>query len=182
MVLAGKITNFLLPAYQKFIPRSKAEKLVKMVSDVLPPLSDADNFNLFVKLPLLAAALHSEILEEPRAVDTIESDDDSDDTMNELLTGMAPALAEYVLCSDFDAQARSAAASCLHAVIASNDRGAKDCPASQIIKTVINPTIKSAYEKCLGGSSPCPTAVFKDCLTLYALMVSQTFSCVTFLV
>ena len=51
----------MLPAYKRFVPRSCLADLVKGVSNIIPPLSEADNFSLCVKLPILGAALRSSV-------------------------------------------------------------------------------------------------------------------------
>jgi hypothetical protein len=166
VLTAYKIISFLLPAYQKFAPHVSVQEMVEQVAKRIPPLSDSDNVSLCVRLPLLAASLHGVIMDLPDQ-DAMETDEAMDDR----LTEMAPALAEYVLSADYESKARSAAASCLHATITSYTRGSGDCPAIKIVTDVINPSMKAAMGKCISGDQS-SVAAMKDCFNLLALVVS----------
>lgn len=170
VLTANKIIGFLLPAYQKFAPRISVQKMMHHVAKRIPPLSDSDNVSLCVRLPLLAAFLHGVIMDLPD-----QDDMEMEEAMDNKLTEITPALAEYVLSSDYESKARSAAASCLHATITSYSRGSNDCPAIKIVTDVINPSMKGAMGKFKAGDQSSVAAV-KDCFNLFALVVSVLVS------
>lgn len=170
VLTAYKIIGFLLPAYQKFAPRKSVQGMVQQVSERIPPLSDSDNVSLCVRLPLLAASLHG-VITDSLSRDAMETEE----AMDNKLTEMAPALAEYVLSADYESKARSAAASCLHATITSYSRSSDDCPAIKIVTYVINPSMKASMGKCISGDQS-SVAAMKDCFNLLALVVSVLVS------
>jgi hypothetical protein len=155
----------LLPAYKKFVPKARLMKLLKGVSNIIPPLSEADNFSLCIRLPVLGAALYCSTDNDSDA-DTMETDESMEVIANSMLAG----LTEYVLSNDYDTRARSAAASCVHATITLGRARGQGCPVIPLVTNVINPAIASAIDM----------VSVKDCLNLLALVVSHRL-CGTFL-
>jgi hypothetical protein len=151
----------LLPAYKKFVPKARLMILLKGVSNIIPPLSEADNFSLCIRLPVLGAALHC----------STDNDSDGDaESMEDIANSMLAGLTEYVLSNDYDNRARSAAASCIHATITLGRASGKECPVIPLVTNVINPAIASAIDM----------VSVKDCLNFLALVVSRRLR-VTFL-
>jgi hypothetical protein len=133
-------------------------KLLQDVSNIIPPLSDADSFELCVKLPILAVALTGR--------DDTEDDMDkmeTDESIEDITSSMLPGLTEYVLCHGFDTTSRSAAASCIHAIIALGGRNRPACPVKPLVLEIVNPATASAID----------IISVKDCLNILALMVSK---------
>ena len=155
----------LLPAYKKFVPKARLMILLKGVSNIIPPLSEADNFSLCIRLPVLGAALHCSTDNDSEA-DAMETAELMEDIANSMLVG----LTEYVLSNDYDNRARSAAASCIHATITLGRASGKECPVIPLVTNVINPAIASAIDM----------VSVKDCLNFLALVVSRRLR-VTFL-
>lgn len=134
-------------------------KMLKEVSNIIPPLSEADNFSLCVRLPVLGAALHCST-DKDSGAESMETEDSVDDIASSMLEG----LAEYVLSKDYDTGARSAAASCIHATISSRVKG--QCPVSPLVTNVINPAISTENN----------VVSVKNCLNLLSLVVSRQLS------
>ena len=131
-----EVIQHILPAYTKFVPNAKVEKLIKAVSDVVPPLSDKDSVRLSNLLPLLAASLEGSSITDtqPDFMDTSEHQIES------MLVALTKDLATYALSRDNHSQARTAAASCLHAGIIVIGRS-HDCPVLEILKNTVAPSI-----------------------------------------
>jgi hypothetical protein len=147
--------------------------MVKNVAEVLPPLSNGDNIMLCVMLPLLSAALQVHLVEAPSEAEAMDSDEA---TMEDTLLSISQPLAEYALSTDYDSKARSAAASCLHATIASICRD-RDCPALPIVTDVINTSLRSALAKYKAATRCSSVIAIKDSFNLLSLVVS--FICST---
>jgi hypothetical protein len=152
----------LLPAYKKSVPNDTLVKLSEDVSAIVPPLSEEDSINLYIRLPILGAALAS--LRSYPDGDIYEDAMETDQTsLQEICIAMLPGLTEYVLAKDYDAKARSAAASCIYAILSLGNLVATDCPVKPLVKDIINRSLSSAA----GHIS------VLDCLNLMSLMVSS---------
>jgi hypothetical protein len=148
------LVDSLLPAYRKLVPRQRVTHLLKEVSNIIPPLSEADNLKLCIRLPILGVALHG--------IPDKEVDGDgmgTDDSMEDLATSMLSGLTDFVMSSDYDTGARSAAASCLHAAITLSD--AKECPVRPLVTSSLNPAVAAATD----------IVAVKDYFNFLALMV-----------
>ena len=86
---------------------SSCDGLIQFVDQIMPPLSETDEVNLFVALPLLAAALTS----TTKVWETLDS------ATLKLLSSMVTYLAEFSISSDHNAHSRSAAATCLFSIL-----------------------------------------------------------------
>jgi hypothetical protein len=150
--------NFL-PAFKASVPRKRLTQLMKMVSDILPPLSQADSFRLCVWLPILSEALHAPPDEEA------EDEMGTDDSIEEIAAILIRGLTDVTTTSDFDAETRSAAASCLYAVI-SLAKSSKDCLVVPIVSSTIAPTLCTTVD---------PT-VAQNALKILALLGSSAAS------
>jgi hypothetical protein len=84
---------------------------------------------------------------------------------------MLPELTQYVLCHGYDTTSRSAAASCIHAIITLGGRNRPACPVKPLVLDIVNPTIASAID----------IISVKDCLNILALMVSKPQGYIRFL-
>ena len=147
----------MLPAYKRFVPRSCLADLVKGVSNIIPPLSEADNFSLCVKLPILGAALRSSVNGKDSA-----GMKESDDSIEEITGPMLAGLTEYVLSTEYDVRPRSAAASCIHATI-SLTVSSDECTVVPLAKNILNPAMVSSSD----------ASSIKHQLNLLALLVSK---------
>lgn len=134
-----RISVNFLPAFKESVPRERLMQLLKMVSDILPPLSHADSFRLCVWLPILAEALHATPDEEDD--ETVEMDD----SVGEIATTLIRGLTDVATTSDFDAETRSAAGSCLYAVIILS-KASKDCLVAPIVSYSIAPTLSTTVD------------------------------------
>ena len=157
----NQICGDLLPAYKRFVPTSSLIKLSKDVADIVPPLSEADTFALYVRLPILGAALHSS-----GGDDKVATQADQSESIDDIVHSMLGGLTQFVLGAEYDARARSAAASCIHATISLYGSNITACPVLPIVKDIVNPALASATS----------LATAKDCLNLLALLVSHGLS------
>ena len=150
------VVAHLLPAYKKTVPRQRLLHLTKEVSDIIPPLSDMDNINLFVRLPILGLALASLQNNDDSAMETEET------SLHDYCISMLPGLTEYVLSDENDSRARSGAASCIFAILSFGTLDILDCPVLPLVKDTINPYISAAHDD----------NSVRNSLSLMALMVS----------
>jgi sulfur carrier protein ThiS len=146
------------------VPRSTAEKLVQELSQIMPPLSDADTVSLYVLLPLLSASLHGDLVESKMNEDAMETNEKK---MEDLLAELSLPLAEFALGNEYEAKARAAAASCLHAAISLFSNTTADCPIQKIQVDVVNRVIRSSLAQKVSDYSS-----LVDALKLSALLVS----------
>ena len=118
------------------MPASELERIIGSVSKVLPPLSQGDNVQLSVMLPLVAT-----ILENPSAKVSTNT------KLMEDLESMASPLADFSLCQDWNADARSAASTCLFQTILHYQQDKTKCIGPAILKDCISPYLFSAVEE-----------------------------------
>ena len=107
MKRASTILPFLIPVYECPSSASSCDGLVQFVDQIMPPLSETDEVNLFVALPLLAAAFTS----TTKLWETLDS------ATLKLLSSMVTYLAEFSISSDHNAHSRTAASTCLFSIL-----------------------------------------------------------------
>ncbi len=129
-----QVTNNFLPAFSLWVPRARSTKLLKLVANILPPLSQADSFQLCVLLPLLAATLHAS--SDEKDGDTMQIDE----SISEIASTLIPGLKDVLTTSDFDPETRSAAGACLHAFLAVAKTN-NTCPVAPIVTNAVAPTL-----------------------------------------
>ena len=154
------IGSGLLPAYSRLVPRKRLKKLLKTISDKIPPLSEADEGILIVRLPILSAALQaaeSAVLEE--VVSEIESDEGI--PVTELLGG----LTEYVLSDEHLTSVRNAGALCVYALLKSGFNRNLDCPAKPLLNDINDRILSSSND----------LRATRNCLNYLSLLVSCYF-------
>ena len=86
------------------------------MDQILPPLSELDEVKLYVAFPLLAAVLNGQ-----KDIWKIVSP-----AAGERLLSMTTYLAQFSMSSDHDSFSRSAAASCLFAILKHEDEGGEE--------------------------------------------------------
>jgi len=153
------IVNGLLPAYSRMVPRKRLKKLLKTISDKIPPLSEADEGILIVRLPILSAALQAAeaaILEE--VVNEIENDDGI--PVTELLEG----LTEYVLSKEHLTSVRNAGALCVYALLKSGFNRNLDCPTKPLLNDINDRVLYASND--LG--------MMRNCLNYLSLLSSAS--------
>uniref|UniRef100_A0A7S4EFF4 MMS19 nucleotide excision repair protein n=1 Tax=Pseudo-nitzschia australis TaxID=44445 RepID=A0A7S4EFF4_9STRA len=158
------IERAMLPAYRSLVPRERLKKLLKAISDKVPPLSKADEGVLLVRLPILSAALQgvtSSLLEE--VVSEIDSNDGPP------VTQLLHDLTEYVLSDEHLSNARNAGALCMHTLLKSGFNRNLVCPTKSLLVDINN--------KILSSSSSFRATATKNCLNYLSLLVS----CYTYL-
>lgn len=130
---------------------------MKAISDRIPPLSQADEGILIVRLPILSAALQAA---EPALLEEVvgETDNDEGVPVTQLLSG----LTEYVLSDEHSSSARDAGAFCVYAVIQSGFKRKFDCPAKPLLDDIKNRILSSSND--LGHT--------RNCLNYLSLLVS----------
>lgn len=102
----------LIEAYACPSSTSSCDNLVAFVDQILPPLSELDEVKLYVAFPLLAVVLNGQ-----NNVWNVMSPD-----TGERLQSMTTYLAQFSMSSDHDSFSRSAAASCLFAILIHGDK------------------------------------------------------------
>ena len=137
------------------------------ISQILPPLSDDDNVALCVFLPLLAAALHGDLILPDKENDAMDTDQK---TMEQVLAELAGPLSEFALSGDYEARSRASAASCLHAYVSSFSHSETECPVVKLQAGIINPLLISS----MTAKSP-DLASFVDALNLSSLLVRSRY-------
>ena len=135
-----QITECFLPGFKNFVTRKRLAKMLKMLSDILPPLSQADTFRICVWLPILAEALQAPSDEENGDEMDVEEGPIEDMTAN-LIAG----LTDIVTSANFDVDTRSAAGSCLFAVVVLTKSGG-ECPVAPIVANSISPTLGATLD------------------------------------
>lgn len=153
-----RIQSSLIPAYNRLVPKLRLSKLFKNVSKKVPPLSKADEGDLFVRLPILGAALQHASQETLSEIVAESVGGDNKGMVQELLKD----LSEYALSSEHLASARTAAAACIHGLLKSGFDKFSQCPIKPLVEYVID----------VLGSSSGDSGVAQNCLNLLSLLVS----------
>lgn len=124
----------MTPAYKQPFSQQQMEELVTALTQVIPPLSVWQRGQLCVALPFVSAALSQgagvllEQAEGSNMLDTLQS--------------LAPYLVDCALTSDFDARARSAAASCLYQLTTKFQKpDAVECLSKSVLSDIVMPAI-----------------------------------------
>ena len=143
------------------VPSSRLKKLLKTISDKIPPLSEGDEGILIVVLPILSAALQAA---DPLLLEQVVGELNFDEGLpvTELLGG----LTEYVLSEEHLASVRNAAALCVYALLKSGFNRNLDCPATTLLDD-INRRILAASNDLRGAS---------NCLNYLSLLVSLNYT------
>lgn len=129
------VLSNLLPAYENGVPIATLLKLNSDVANSLPPLSEADRTTLSTTLPILGSALGS-IEKFPTFVGDSDVDPDLP-SLQEVCIGMLPGLTEFVLTADYDDNARSSAAMCMHMMLSLGNLGVKECPVKRVVEDLV---------------------------------------------
>jgi hypothetical protein len=124
------------------------KELLQSVSNKIPPLSKADESDLFVRLPILAASVQSTSSD---VLKVILSEVDGNDIVASV--DLLKALASFTLSADHLASARVAAASCVHGLLMKGLQIGGDCPARPLLTTVAD--ILDASTNDLGTTQNC---------------------------
>uniref|UniRef100_A0A7S3Q246 MMS19 nucleotide excision repair protein n=1 Tax=Chaetoceros debilis TaxID=122233 RepID=A0A7S3Q246_9STRA len=129
-----KLSQLLLPCllqfYKKTVPEEKVDNIVSRVSQVLPPLSDWDEAELFILLPILSVLLSSKA----------ELSDNSRATLVNIIMD----LSEYALSRGHRFAARSAASTCLFSIISTcQNATVEDCCGLKLLREKICPNIET---------------------------------------
>jgi len=153
-------------AYQSSVPAVEIAKLLSVISNILPPLSDSDNGRLAITLPLLAKALEYNTLPSP--------DDPMFHSIAEQLASIDNDLARYALGAAYESKSRSGAATCLHVYITHFARQEVNGYATKkVLEDVIVPGLWSAYDELKEKGSHGALEAFVDCLNLCSNIVSS---------
>lgn len=143
LLLAKRVAASLLPAFRAFVPRARLQRLMKMVSDPLPPLSQTDSFQICLWLPFLSEALqHMESVHSKDAKNLI-GENESGSLVSEL--------SDVLTSPDFDNQTRSAAGACVYALV-SLSSSSQNCPVVPIISKYIIPTLSSTVHASVAAN------------------------------
>jgi hypothetical protein len=155
----------LTPAYEHPFSQTQMVELLSNVSQVIPPLSVWQSGQLCVALPFLSVALAQGTGMLPEQTD--------ENNVFDSLQSMAPYLTDCALNSDFDARARSAAASSLYHIITKFQKpDASDCLSKIALSDNVMPSIIGAAEN-LKAAPPRERAMIDLCeaLDVAALLV-----------
>mmetsp|Transcript_4110 Transcript_4110/g.9913 ORF Transcript_4110/g.9913 Transcript_4110/m.9913 type:complete len:1275 (-) Transcript_4110:2478-6302(-) len=151
------IVGALLPAYNSLVPKERLKKLLKAISDKIPPLSEGDEVVLLVRLPILSAVLQEA---EPSLLEDVVSKIDNDE--GQPIAQLIQDLTEYVLSDEHLPSARSAGALCVHALLKSGFNRNLDCPTK--------PLLIDINERFLSSSTG--VSGTKNCLNYLSLLGS----------
>lgn len=136
---------------------------------MIPPLSVWQSGQLSVSLPFLSAVLS-------QGTDTLPNQT-TENAVLDSLRSMTPYLTDCAMNSDFDARARSAAASCLFYLIARfQDPGAANCLSKGALSDILMPSIVVSAENLKAASNDTAEKAMVDLcesLDLAALLVSS---------
>ena len=138
-----KVSNQIRIGFRCGVPMARLRQMLAMVSDILPPLSPKDNFQISIWLPLLAEALHAEP-DEPKLEDSIPLDQES----SNLIKG----LADILTSSEFDAATRSAAGACFYAIVGLSATSSA-CPVEPILAISVSPTLSTTRDPRVTANS-----------------------------
>ena len=147
----------MIPAYNSLVPKTRLAKLFNDVSKKVPPLSKADEGDLFVRLPILGSALQQAL---PQAVMDAVSETSSDDE-NKVVEELLRGLSEYTLSSEHLASARTAAASCIHGLLKHGFDRSSACPVKPLVQYVAGTLDSSGID-----ANPA-----QNCLSFLSLLV-----------
>jgi Dos2-interacting transcription regulator of RNA-Pol-II len=137
---AYEIIRLLRKGYEVGVTGEHFEKLVTTVDQFLPPLCDTDTIKLSIALPFLSAAMASST-PKPSAVIA------SGKSTCETLRAMVGDLADFAMAPEHFPASRTHAAQCLHAAISLfTPRNAQECPARDLTKQKIMPSLKSSID------------------------------------
>lgn len=136
---AYSVLPYLVEAFACPSSASSCDNLVASVDQVLPPLSEQDEVKLYVTFPLLAALLNGQ-----NDVWTVMNS-----TTALRLQAMTTYLAQFSISTDHDCHSRSAAASCLFAILTHGNDATDSDPGSirNLLETVCFPAITDAAAK-----------------------------------
>jgi hypothetical protein len=114
-------------------------KLFDYVSHVLPPLNDLQSGQLCIALTILSVALSQGA--------SMLSEQDQKTNVFDSLQSIAPYLTDCALNPDFDARARSAAASCLYHIISKFQKpDGTECLSKTALRDSVLPCIIESIE------------------------------------
>ena len=142
------------------VPRDRLKRLLKTISDKIPPLSQADEGILIVRLPLLNSALQAA---EPSLLEEVVSEIDRDEGLQ--VTQLLAGLTDYVLSDEHMSSARNAGAFCVHALLKSGFNRNLDCPAKPLLYDINSRILSSSND----------LRVTRNCLNYLSLVVSYYF-------
>lgn len=149
---AYSILPHLIPVFQCPSAALSFVSLSKLVGQVLPPLSIWDEVKLCVSLPLLASILsNSECIRTKPYVGPLT-------TVNFMIRH----LAEFVMRSDHESRARSAAASCLFSMLINFDDGS--LTSQEIIDDVIVEALFESLQILQANTYTTPAPTTNDVL------------------
>lgn len=154
IVLADKILPCILDAYKSNIPEKKLLTVLSRISNVLPPLSDADEAELSVYLPVLSTALSS--------MDVLVTEE-----MMDKLMELTPDLVDFSMNSDHSLVARSAAGSCVYFSLSRFQRNISECRGLMILHDKLCPQLVSKIQLWSQGHS---SDYIKEIQDLFGIM------------
>jgi hypothetical protein len=134
------------------------KELLLVVSNKIPPLSKADESDLFVRLPILAASLQSTSSDVLKVVLSEVDGNEKNAASMDLLK----ALASYTLSAEHHPSTRVAAASCVYDLLIKGVVTGVDCPVKPLLAGVAEVLDASADD--LGSS--------QSCISFLSLLVS----------
>lgn len=157
----------LLPAYDHQVPKAHLQKLVSIVSPLLPPLSEADTAKLSVYLPVFAAAIERCNFKNSADSTVVEGD----------WTSITNDLVGFALDTENHSSARSYSVACVHALISRLiPIEAGVCPSLALLQTVVVPTLheltSADYTKRGAESVAAAVAKVMDILSITAVVGS----------
>ena len=130
------VSNQIRIGFRCGVPMTRLRQLLAMVSDILPPLSQNDNFRVCVWLPFLAEALHA-TPDETKLEDKMAPDVETSSLIKEL--------SDVLTSSEFDAATRSAAGACVYALV-SLSTASLACPVEPILASSVIPTLSTTLD------------------------------------
>mmetsp|Transcript_17018 Transcript_17018/g.19065 ORF Transcript_17018/g.19065 Transcript_17018/m.19065 type:complete len:991 (-) Transcript_17018:2749-5721(-) len=154
--IVNAIVRSLLPAYNRLVPRERLKKLLTAISKKIPPLSQADECELLVRLPIVSAALQSA---DP-LLEGVVNEIDIDEGLH--VSQLLQDLTEYVLSANHLSTSRTAGALCVDALLKSGFNRNLDCPAKPLLIDVTKRMIASSND----------LTVTKNCLNYLSLLSS----------
>eukprot|EP00536_Pseudo-nitzschia_multiseries_P003970 jgi/Psemu1/284769/fgenesh1_pg.63_\ len=165
------IVGSLLPAYNGLVPKERLKKLLKAISDRIPPLSKGDEAVLLVRLPILSAVLQEA---DPSLLEDVVNEIDNDDGIP--IAQLIQDLTEYVLSDEHLSSARNAGALCVHALLKSGFNRNLDCPTKPLLVDINNRLLSSSTG--VSGMKNCLN--YLSLLTFYDLFLIGRAPCADF--
>jgi hypothetical protein len=156
MDAVNNVVMGILPFFTAWVPMARVKTLVMAIWNKIPPLSKTDEANLFVRLPVLAAALQSSTSSEMEEILTV-----IDGNGNNCASLFLEGLTDYVLNEQHFSDARNSAACCIHALVKHGFNKNLDCPAKPLLKIAVDCIL----------AFPSKVALVKNCLNFFALLV-----------